>query len=86
MLPCLRCMAVKSTPVQHEEVDFADMCARLKHQLATIEGQMNTKMNEQAAKYEATIKNLKEEVILFVCSKFILCIILLMLYLASSEW
>ena len=53
---------MKSTPVQHEEVDFADMCARLQHQLSTVEGQMSAKMNEQAEKYESTIRNLKEQV------------------------
>jgi len=55
-------MAVKSTPVQHEEVDFADMCARLQHQLSTVEGQVSAKLNEQAEKYEKTIRNLKEQI------------------------
>lgn len=57
-----RCMAVKSTPVQHEEVDFAEMCARLQHQLSTVEGQMSAKLNEQSEKYENTIRKLREQV------------------------
>jgi hypothetical protein len=61
-----RCMAVKSTPVQHEEVDFADMCARLQHQLSTVEGQMSAKFNEQTEKYESTIRSLKDQVIIFL--------------------
>jgi type VI protein secretion system component VasF len=55
-------MAVKSTPVQHEEVDFADMCARLQHQLSSVEGQMAAKMNEQSEQYENTIRKLREQV------------------------
>lgn len=57
-----RCMAVKSTPVQHEEVDFADMCAQLQHQLSTAEGHMSAKLNEQSEKYENTIRQLREQV------------------------
>ena len=60
-------MAVKSTQcsgkVQHEEVDFAEMCARLQHQLSTVEGQMSAKLNEQSEKYENTIRKLREQVI-----------------------
>lgn len=53
---------MKSTPVQHEEVDFAEMCARLQHQLSTVEGQMSAKLNEQSEKYENTIRKLREQV------------------------
>lgn len=59
---CVRCMAVKSTPVQHEEVDFAEMCARLQHQLSTVEGQMSARLSDQSEKYENTIRKLREQV------------------------
>jgi hypothetical protein len=60
--PTLRCMAVKSTPVQHEEVDYAELCTRLQQQVTTMESTMTRKLNEQQEKYEAIITELREEV------------------------
>jgi hypothetical protein len=57
-----RCMAVKSTPVQHEEVDYAELCTRLQQQVNTMEATMTRKLNEQQEKYEAIISELREEV------------------------
>lgn len=57
-----RCMSVKSTPVQHEEIDFAEMCAKLQEQLSIMEGEMSRRLSEQQEKYEDTIKDLKDQV------------------------
>lgn len=58
-------MAVKSTPVQHEELDFADMCTRLQQQLSSLEGDMVTRLSEQETKYEHVIRDLREQVCMF---------------------
>jgi hypothetical protein len=55
-------MAVKSTPVQHEETDFAQLCTRLQQQLSTMEATMARKLSEQQEKYEAIIRELRTEV------------------------
>lgn len=60
-------MAVKSTPVQHEEVDYAELCTRLQQQVNTMESTMTRKLNEQQEKYEAIIAELREEVFVFIC-------------------
>ena len=57
-------MAVKSTPIQHEELDFAELCTRLQQQVNTMEATMARKLSEQQEKYELIIKDLREEVIL----------------------
>jgi len=56
-----RCMAVKSTPVLHEEVDYAEMCARLQTQVSQIQGQMTEQMLTQQSKYEQTIASLRSQ-------------------------
>ncbi len=56
-----RCMAVKSTPVLHEEVDYAEMCARLQTQVSQIQGQMTEQMLTQQSKYEQTIASLRNQ-------------------------
>lgn len=56
-----RCMAVKSTPVLHEEVDYAEMCARLQTQVSQIQGQMTEQMLSQQSKYEQTIASLRSQ-------------------------
>lgn len=45
--------------MQHEELDFADMCTRLQQQLSTMEGDMVRRLGEQEAKYENIIRELK---------------------------
>jgi phage host-nuclease inhibitor protein Gam len=58
-------MAVKSTPVQHEEVDYAELCTRLQQQVNSMETTMTRKLNEQQEKYEAIISELRDEVTSF---------------------
>ena len=62
LLFAARCMAVKVTPVQHEEVDYAEMCARLQARVASMEGVMVEKLQEQQRKYEAHISSLKKAI------------------------
>lgn len=57
-----RCMAVKITPIPHEEIDYAEMCAKLQSQLNAMEGKMTEKLLEQQMMYEQTIQNLNKEV------------------------
>ena len=38
LLFATRCMAVKTVPVQHAEVDYAEMCAALQAKLNEMEG------------------------------------------------
>jgi hypothetical protein len=56
-----RCMAVKTTPVQHEEIDYAEMCTRLQQKLNTIKGDMRSEMVEQQEKYEKIIADLRSQ-------------------------
>lgn len=60
-----RCMAVKVTPIPHEEVDYAEMCAKLQSQLNNMEGVMTEKLLSQQEVYEATIRNLRQKTTLF---------------------
>jgi hypothetical protein len=48
--------------LQHEELDFADMCTRLQQQLSSVEGDMVKRLGEQEAKYEHVIRDLREQV------------------------
>lgn len=57
-----RCMSIKSAPVLHEELDYANLCIRLQEQLSTIESDMNNKINEQKIAYDNTIFKLREQV------------------------
>ena len=57
-----RCMAVKSTPVQHEELDYAELCARLQQQLSVMESDMTRRMTEQQQRYESIINELRSQV------------------------
>jgi hypothetical protein len=56
-----RCMAVKITPIPHEEVDYAEMCAKLTVQLQNMEGIMTEKLVSQQETYEAMIRNLTKQ-------------------------
>jgi hypothetical protein len=56
-----RCMAVKITPIPHEEVDYAEMCAKLTVQLQNMEGIMTEKLVSQQEMYEAMIRNLTKQ-------------------------
>lgn len=57
-----RCMAVKTTPVQHAEIDYPELCAQLQERLSSMEGVATRRLNEQADHYEAIIKDLREQV------------------------
>jgi hypothetical protein len=56
-----RCMAVKITPIKHEEIDYAEMCAKLQAQLNSMEGVMTEKLLQQQKTYEETIKGLSTQ-------------------------
>ena len=62
LLFATRCMAVKSNIVQHEEVDYAEMCARLQEKLSNYEGIMMEKLHAQQQQYEEQITNLKRAI------------------------
>lgn len=57
-----RCMAVRIAPVQHEEVDYADMCAKLQGQVAAMEAEATRRLLDQAEAYEKTIRELNQNV------------------------
>lgn len=56
-----RCMAVKIAPVAHEEVDYAELCAKLQLQLSTIEETNTAKLLEQQDHYEKVIRDLNDQ-------------------------
>lgn len=62
LLFATRCMAVKSNPVQHEEVDYADLCARLQAKVNQLETDLATRSNSEQEKYEAIIQDLNYQV------------------------
>jgi len=53
-----RCMAVKSKPIVHEEVNYAELCAVLQMKLSNMEGQMNEKLLKQQLMHEAVVRDL----------------------------
>jgi hypothetical protein len=55
-------MAVKTTPIKHEEVDFPDLCARLQARVAQLEGQMAERSLDLQVKYENVITQLRAQV------------------------
>ena len=55
-------MHVKSNPVQHEEVDYAELCARMQSQLASMEDDFRQRQQEMQNRYEAVIRQLGEQV------------------------
>lgn len=55
-------MAVKTTPIQHQEVDYAEMCVRLQEKIGTMEKELSTRLQEQQAKYETIMQVLQQEV------------------------
>ncbi len=61
LLFAARCMSVKTTPIQHEEVDYAEMCANLQERLSTIESRLNAKHQAQQARYQEQIKELQHQ-------------------------
>jgi hypothetical protein len=61
LLFATRCMAVKTTPIQHEEVDYADLCARLQDKLNGIEAEHAAAMLKQQEKYESIIRDLNTQ-------------------------
>jgi hypothetical protein len=56
-----RCMAVKITPIPHEEVDYAEMCAKLQAQVNSMEGIWTEKLVSQQEIYENTIRSLNQQ-------------------------
>jgi kinesin family protein 3/17 len=63
LLFAARCMAVKTSPVQHEEVDYAEMCANLQAKVNLMEGEMVNKLLQQQESYEKTIYDLNNQVL-----------------------
>lgn len=61
LLFATRCMAVKTTPIQHEEVDYADLCVRLQERISTLEGSMTEHLLAQQSKYDAHIRDLRSQ-------------------------
>ena len=61
LLFATRCMAVKTTPIQHEEVDYADLCVRLQEKISSLESTMTEKLLAQQSKYDAHIKDLRNQ-------------------------
>jgi hypothetical protein len=61
LLFATRCMAVKTTPIQHEEVDYADLCTRLQGKLSVIEAEHAEAMLKQQEKYESMIRDLNAQ-------------------------
>ena len=68
MLFASRCMHVKSNPVQHEEVDFAELCTRMQAQMADMEKTFYQRELEQQERYEAVIAELVSQVSQNVCT------------------
>ena len=64
LLFATRCMAVKTTPIQHEEIDYADLCTRLQEKLSGIESEYTEKMLQQQDRYESIIRDLNTQVCL----------------------
>lgn len=56
-----RCMAVKIAPVAQEIVDYAELCAKLQLQVSTLEGRMTQQLLEQQEKYEAQLRDLRDQ-------------------------
>ena len=61
LLFAARCMSVKTTPIQHEEVDYAEMCANLQEKLSSVESRLNAKHQLQQARYQEQIKELQHQ-------------------------
>lgn len=57
-----RCMAVKSTPVKHEEIDYAEMCATLQAKVNAMEGLMTERLLAQQEEYDRAIRDLSGQV------------------------
>jgi hypothetical protein len=55
-------MHVKSNPVQHEEVDFAELCTRMQAQMAEMEKSFYHREMEQQERYEAIVAELISQV------------------------
>jgi hypothetical protein len=62
LLFATRCMAVKTTPVQHSNIDYPELCAQLQEQLNRMEGETARRLNDQAEMYEQTIRQLHGQV------------------------
>jgi len=56
-----RCMAVKTTPTQHERVDYAEMCVRLQEKISRVESDWMGKMSRQQDYYEGMIRELRSD-------------------------
>jgi hypothetical protein len=56
-----RCMSVKSTPIQHTEVDYAEMCAALQARVNEMEGVTTQRLLQQQEGYEASMRELRSQ-------------------------
>ena len=54
-----RCMSVRLSPVQHEQVDLAELCARLQERVARMEGEWVGRLAAQQDHYERVIEGLR---------------------------
>ena len=61
LLFAARCMAVKTTPVQHEQIDYAEMCAQLQERLSSVESRLNAKHEKQQMRYQQQIQALQNQ-------------------------
>jgi hypothetical protein len=57
-----RCMAVKITPIPHEEIDYAEMCAKLQLQVTELQGNVSEQLMNQQKQYEQMINDLQTQV------------------------
>lgn len=55
-------MAVKSSPVQHEEVDYAELCAKMQARIVSMEQDHQQRSLEQQHRYEEVIRHLASQV------------------------
>lgn len=56
-----RCMSVKLTPIQHSEVDYAEMCAALQAKLNEMEGVTTQRLLQQQEGHEQALRDLRTQ-------------------------
>ena len=54
-------MLLKTTPIQHEQVDYAEMCAQLQERLSSVESRLNAKHEKQQIRYQQQIRELQDQ-------------------------
>jgi hypothetical protein len=61
LLFATRCMSVKTMPVQHAEVDYAEMCAALQAKVNEMEGVTTQRLLEQQEAFEHSLRDLRNQ-------------------------